>query len=405
MDRAILHVDCNSYFASVETLLNPELRGRPVAVAGDPESRHGVVVARNELAKQFGVRTTDSVYQAMKKCPDLICVPPHHDKYEEISKRINEEVYLRYSDLVDPYSIDESFIDVTGTALLQRVGLETVADEVRERVKKDIGITVSIGASFNRCFAKLASDMKKPDGTTYIPRKKVGEIILPLPVSNLLYVGKSTTDTLERMGIRTIGDLAASDRSIISSKLGKHGEMIWKYANGLDEEPVRPYYAEREIKSVGNGFTFRRDLVGEAEIRSGVAALADSVAARLRSQKLKCRTIQVQIKDPAFKTIQRQKSLDQPTFLMKEIIDVSMDLISKNWNMKAPIRLITITCTDLVKEDAETTQLSLFDNQEQGRKREKQEKLEAAVAQIRGKHGKDSILYGYTDSEELGIKR
>ncbi len=403
MDRTILLCDANSFYASVETIMNPELRGHPLAVAGDPKNRHGVVLARNELARKFGVRTTDSVSLAKKKCPDLLIVAPHHEKYEAYSEKINA-IYLEYSYLVDPYSIDESYIDITDTPLLRQHSARFVADQIRERVKRTLGLTVSVGASFNRCFAKLACEQKKPDGTTVIPRSQVRNIVWPLPVRELLYVGSSTAAKLSRIGIHTIGDLASSRKDTLMSLLGKHGQQIWNYANGLDDEPVRSYYEPRTIKSVSNSFTFRRDIVGEEETRTGVASLADTVAARLRRYNLKCRTVQVQIKDPQFKMISRQQTLERPTFLLVDIVDTSMEIIRKNWHTGAPIRLLTITCSDLMPAGDEAAQLSMFEHDEDS-KLQKREKLESTMADIRNKLGRDSITYGFAENKELGIFR
>ena len=393
MDRGILHCDCNSFFASAEILMRPELKGRPVAVAGDPDSRHGIVVAASMEAKRMGVKTTDTVYVARKKCPDIVFLAPHHDLYRQISKKINS-IYLEYTDLVDPFSVDESFIDLTGTTRYIRGEFVEIADELRKRVREEIGITISVGASFNRCFAKLASDMKKPDATTYIPREKMEEIVWPLPVSDLLFIGKSTTESLNRFGIYTIGDLARTDKDTLISRFGKHGGSMWEYANGNDAEEVHSYYEKREVKSVSNGFTFPRDLTNYEEIRSGVNALADTVASRLRDKELLACTVSVQIKDKNFHTIQRQRPMEIPTHLRREIADTAMDLIKENWSGEVPIRLITVGCSDLVPEGDYGQQLSFFDN-DSLKDREKQERLESAMDSIRKKLGRDSISLGF----------
>ena len=392
MDRGILHCDCNSYFASVEALVNPELRGKPVAVAGDPGSRHGVVVAASQEAKMYGIRTTDTVYQAQRKCPALIIVRPHHQLYSEISRDINR-IYLEYTDLVEPFSVDESFIDLTGTLRYQRGEFVAIADELRKRVREEIGITISVGASFNKVFAKLASDMKKPDATTFIPRDKVERVVWPLPVTDLLFVGKRTGEALERLGILTIGDAANQDRAFLIDKLGKHGGMIWDYANGMDQEPVRSYFDEREVKSVSNSCTYPRDLVTLDELSDGVYDLADSVSSRLRSAGKKGYTVQIQLKDSNFHTISRQKALSSPTHLRKEIAEVSMELIRANWKTGTPIRLISVGCTDLVDSIDSGEQLSLFMDDSDW-DRVKQEKLESTVDLIRNKLGKNSIGFG-----------
>ena len=392
MDRVIFHCDCNGFYASVEELMRPELKNVPMAVAGDPESRHGIILAKNELAKKYKIQTAETIWSAKRKCPSLVCVPAHHDKYHEISVLVNQ-IYLQYTDLVDRFGIDESFLDVTGSLKYFGKSPRELADEIRHRVHREIGITISVGVSFCKVLAKLGSDYKKPDATTVIQREDLEKVVHPLPVSALLYAGKRATAQLNQMGIRTIGELAKSDRYEIGAALGKSGDLLWKYANGMDNEPVASFYAPREVKSVGNGMTFRQDIRGEQEIKAGIALLADSVAARLRAEKLKCKTVQVQIKDPNFKVIQRQMQLPLPTYLHREIAQAAFQLICANWSMAAPIRLLTITGTDLSPADAPTEQLGFFDQPDRN-EHEKLEKLEDAMASIREKFGRSSIGYG-----------
>ncbi|MBQ5412304.1 MAG: DNA polymerase IV [Oscillospiraceae bacterium] len=398
--RTILHCDCNSYFASVEAMLDPSLKGLPLAVAGDPQSRHGVVVAASMEAKKYGVRTTDTVYAAKKKCPELVVVMPHHSKYSEVSEMINR-IYLEYTDLVEPFSVDESFLDLTGSpALRNRTGKE-IADELRRRVKLEIGVTISVGVSFNKCFAKLASDMKKPDATTVIMPEDVENTVWPLPVSDLLFVGKSTAASLGRIGIVTIGDIARSGKDKMSELLGKHGAGLWDYASGNDTEPVRSYYDEREVKSVGNSFTFSRDLITPEDIRAGINMLAASVSGRLRRKGVLAGSVQVSIKDPDLKTIQRQRTLDVPTHLQREIAEIAFELVETNRNGSA-VRLLGISCSDLVPEGEAVTQMSLFEGTG-STDRQRQEKLEDAVASIKKRMGKDSITLGFRRAEGSGI--
>ena len=402
MDRIILHCDCNSYFASVETILRPELAEVPMAVAGDPENRHGIILAKNEKAKAFHVQTAEPIWQAKRKCPDLVCVPPHHGLYTEYSKRINE-IYLRYTDLVDPFSVDESFLDVTHSIHLFPCTPKELADRIRSEVREEIGLTISVGVSFCRVLAKLGSDMKKPDATTVISRENFKDVVWPRPVSELLFVGRQSEAALGKLNIRTIGDLARADRVLLGKTFGKQGDTLWRYANGLDNEPVLPYDAEREVKSVGNSMTFRRDLRGEDEIRAGIAALSDSVASRLRSHGVKCTVVQVGIKSPEFKYITRQVTLDHSTYLQKELTEVSMELVRAHWNLKNPVRLLSVTGAGLVPADAPMEQTSLF--QADTVSYENQEKVEDAMAKIRDRFGKGAISFGYQANEELGIKK
>lgn len=404
MDRVILHCDCNSFFASVECALRPELWQYPVAVAGDPKSRHGIILAKNELAKKAGVTTAEAIWQAKRKCPDLICVPAHFDAYHEFYERINK-IYLDYTDLVEPFSIDESYLDLTGCMHLHPgMSPRDIADEIRGRVQAEMGITISVGVSFCKFFAKLGSDYKKPNATTVIGREDIERIVYPLPVSDLLFVGHKATEVLNSRAIYKVADLAALTREYLGQILGKQGEGLYDCIHGFDTEPVRDFYQYIAPKSVGNSMTFRRDLLGEKEVRSGISALSDSVASRLRYEGFKCTVVQVQIRDPEFKTIQRQRKLDHPTYLQKEITEVAMELILENWDFSHPIRLLGVSGNDLVPSDTEDfEQISLFEKKEKI-DTEKQGKLEDAMAEIREKYGTSSIKFGYMEDKELGIK-
>jgi len=399
MERTILHCDCNGFFASVECLFRPELKTVPMAVGGDSESRHGIILAKNELAKKYNIQTAETIWQAKKKCPDLVIVPPRHEEYSKYSRIINS-IYQEYTDLVEPFGIDESWLDVTASRRLFGDG-KTIADTIRERVKREIGLTVSVGVSFNKVFAKLGSDYKKPDATTVISRENVEKIVYPLPVSALLFVGGKTLEKLNLMHIHTIGDLAKADRNILSAKLGKAGEMLSVYARGEDEDPVKSIYHQDEVKSVGNGMTFRRDLLGEEDIKQGIHILAESVATRLRKKKLKCETIHLQIKSPDFKTVSRQKKLSSPTSLEKEISEVAYGLFLSLWSLEKPVRAMTITGSNLVSGDG-ATQMTFF---EEEKDTEKRERLEETIDVLRNRFGYDSLkkadvigsdIYGHT---------
>ena len=398
-DRVIFHCDCNGFFASVETLMNPALAKVPLAVAGATENRHGIILAKNELAKAYGVQTAETIHSAKQKCPELVCVLPHHEKYIEISRRVNK-IYLDYTDLVDPFGIDESFLDVTGSMRLFGCSPRELADRIRERVREEIGITISVGVSFCRVFAKLGSDYKKPDATTVIDRTNYKEIAFPLPVSALLFVGRRTNEVLRSLGILTIGDLAAQDRSLLASHLGEAGDTLWRYANGLDNEPVRAFHDRPAPKSVGNGMTFRRDISGEAEIRAGVMALCDSVAARLRGDDLKATVVQVQIKTPDFRTVQKQCTLQRATWLRVELIEHAMSLIRSAVGYGTAIRTLTITAAGLVPQGETEEQLDIFSNTENAPS--KQEAVEDALDSIRRKHGSESITLGYYQNSDIG---
>ena len=331
MDRVILHCDCNSFFASVECVFRPELKVVPMAVCGDPENRHGIILAKNEPAKKFGIATAETVWQALQKCPELVLVPPHHSEYVRYSGLVNA-IYQRYTDQVEPCSIDESWLDVTGSRALFGSG-EEIANSIRTAVREELGITISVGVSFNKIFAKMGSDYKKPDATTIITRENYRQILWPLPISDLLMVGKSSRTALRELGIYTIGDLARTDPNILSQRLGKLGGTLSAYARGEENSTVASIYDDpEEPKSVGNGMTFRRDLVCEDDLRIGVLYLADSVAARLRRHQLRCRTVAVTIKDPEFKVLSRQKILPRSTDLAKTIAEAALELIHSSWD-------------------------------------------------------------------------
>lgn len=389
MDRIIFHCDCNSFYASVELLSHPELRHLPVAVCGDPESRHGIILAKNELAKVSGVKTAETIWQAKKKCPDLVLLPAHHDRYSQFSRAVNQ-IYQEYTDLVEPFGIDESWLDVTGSLHLFGEDPITLADTIRNRIRNELGITISVGISFNKVFAKLGSDYKKPDATTLLSRENFKQIIWPLPVKDLLYVGKSALKILHQFNIQTIGDLAQFDRESLVQLLGKNGGQLHDYANGLDHSPVSPATQETKPKTVGNGLTFPRNLLGKDEIRAGIVLLSDQVASRLRHHGLFCSGICVTIRDPDFRDISRQQQLPHPTNLSREIAQTAITIINECWDLSKAVRALTVTALYLTQEHELCTQLDLF-SCEQTEKYEKLKKLEGTLDHIRAKYGNRSI--------------
>ena len=351
MERIIFHCDLNSFYASVELLDHPELRHLPVAVCGDPESRHGIILAKNEPAKKFQVKTAETIWQAKRKCPDLVLLPAHHSVYRDYS---------------------------------------TLADEIRRRMRQEFGLTISVGISFNKIFAKLGSDYKKPDATTWISRDNYQQLVWPLPVTDLLYVGRSAAETLERVGVRTIGDLARFDRERLFRLLGKQGSQLHDYACGLDRSPVAPAGQYTPPKSVGNGNTFAHNLQSREEIQAGIVQLADQVGARLRRHRMKCTGVALQIRDPDFRDISRQKRLEVPTCLGREIAREVMELADGCWNMQKPVRALTVTAIYLIPEDQAAVQQTLFGDQG-AEQRERLEKLAHAMDAIRDKYGKGAI--------------
>ncbi len=399
MGKTILHCDMNGFYASVELLALPELRGKPMAVCGTPENRHGIILAKSEEAKAYGIVTAETVWQAKKKCPGLILVRPHHEKYRSYSEKINQ-IYGRFTDRIEPFSIDESWLDVTGSLRLFGSGKE-IADQIRTTVKEELGLTLSVGVSYNKVFAKMGSEYKKPDATTVITKENYKQILWPLPIRELFFVGGATAEKLQKAGIKTIGDLAVYNRNLICGMLGKQGAVIHDFANGIDDRPVSLFYERQKIKSVGNGMTFKRDLKGMDDIKTAILALSDSVAGRLRKYEMKCQGVKVDIRDPMFRTISRQKQLSLSTNLAEEISSSSLELISKFWNLMDPIRMLTITGINLTNEK-EAEQLTFFAINQKDRG--KTETIERTLDNIRKKYGGNAITFGAILKNDIGIE-
>lgn len=398
MNRVILHCDMNSFYASVELLENAHLISSPVAVCGNPENRHGIILAKNDLAKKCGVITGETLWQAQKKCPDLYFLKPHHEKYLYYSKKINK-IYEAYTDIVEPFSIDESWLDVTGSLNLFGTGVE-IADLIRQRVYMELGLTLSSGVSYNKIFAKMGSEYKKPNATTEITRENYKKLLWPLPVNELFFVGSSTADKLKKIGIFTIGDIGISNRNLLVSCLGKSGGQIFDYANGLESSPVTPSHERQKIKSVGNGITFRRNLSNYEDVKTSVTALSDTVAGRLRKYSMKCQGIRLDIKDQYFSTISRQRQLSSPSNLSDEIRKAAFEIFTGSWDIKNPIRMLTLTAINLCDENL-PEQMTLFSDSEDNRV--KSEKIERTVDAIRNKFGGSIINYGSILNNDLGI--
>lgn len=397
MARIILHCDLNSFYASVELLHYPELRNVPVAVCGDPASRHGIILAKNEAAKKYGIATAETIWQAKKKCPQLVLLPPHHDLYREYSQRVNS-IYDQYTDLVEPFSVDESWLDLTGSLHLFSENGKAVADEIRARIRRELGLTVSIGVSFNKVFAKLGSDYKKPDATTVISPENWKEIVWPLPVGALLFVGKSAQKLLSQYGVKTIGQLAAMDAEQLDALMGKVGRQIHEYANGLECSPVRSRFEVEAPKSVGNGSTFQKDLTRRADVYSALSLLSDDVATRLRRLGMYAGGVSVTLRTPDFQDRSRQKRFSAPTHLMRELADGSMELLDTFWQPPNPIRMLTVTAIALTDSTSSYEQIDLLD--QTAPQREKQEKLESAMDQIRSKYGMGAVRFGAAGPEK-----
>lgn len=403
MARTILHCDLNSFYASVELLSHPELRQQPVAVCGDPDSRKGIILAKNEPAKRCGVKTAETIWQARQKCPDLALLPPHHDQYRQFSRIIND-IYGQYTDLVEPFGIDESWLDITGSMHLFGGDARAIADGIRRRISQELGLTLSIGVSFNKVFAKLGSDYRKPDATTVIPPESWQEIVWPLPLNSLLYAGPAAQRALGQYGIHTIGDLAAVDPVLPQRLLGKLGRQLWDFANGRDTAPVRPQHEKEPVKSVGNSFTFRENLISREQVLQGMSLLCDSVASRLRQQNLYCGAVQIGLRDPAFRNISRQKQLACSTHSMRDLLRTAMELADCIWKPPSPLRLLSVTALSLTDRLETYEQVSLFVPQ-QSAGEAKLERLEETVDAIRKKYGGKAIAYGDTLSQAGQLRR
>lgn len=392
-DRIILHCDLNCFFASVELLDKPALQNVPVAVCGDPASRHGIILAKNEPAKRMGVQTAETVWQAKQKCPHLILLPPHHSLYADYSRRVNA-IYGQYTDLVEPFGIDESWLDVTGSLHLFGGDARQLADDIRARLRQELRLTISVGVSFNKVFAKLGSDYKKPDATTVISRENWRDMVWPLPVGDLLFVGRAARRTLSQFGVETIGQLAACKPELLEQLMGKAGLQLYRYANGLDDTPVRPQHEQEPVKSVGNSTTFPENLTRWEQVRGGLQMLCDSVAARLRQQGLYCGGVAVGVRDAQFRTVSRQMRLPGPTHLMRDIYGAALELTGRIWKAPNPVRLLSVTALYITDSAESYQQLDLLAGDAIARDR-RQEQLESAMDAIRGKYGRDAISFGH----------
>ena len=403
MNRTILHSDCNCFYASVELLHHPELRGKPVAVGGDPEARHGIVLTADYTAKRRGVKTGMALWQARQVCPDIIFLPPRMDLYLRFS-RMAQEIYAEYTDKREPYGIDESWLDVTDSVSLKGDGYH-IAQEISSRMKKELGITVSVGVSFNKIFAKLGSDYKKPDAITTMNKDEYRDKAWSLPVSDLLYVGSATNNKLRGIGIRTIGDLARTEESLLVRKLGKMGSILWAFANGYDESPVKIENTSAPIKSVGNSTTTPKDMETDEDVKIVLYILAESVAARLRENGFRCRTVEISIRDKDLLHFSKQVKLQNASNITREIAEAGYKLYKESYRMPAdehelknsrpefyqkPLRSIGIRGTDLVT-DYFWEQLDMFMDPQA---REKQMKVDVAVDNIRKRFGFYSIQRG-----------
>lgn len=379
----------------METHFNPLLKNIPMAVCGSAQDRHGIVLAKNEEAKKYGIKTAETTWEALLKCPKLTVVEPHYERYLDFSRRVRA-IYEDYTDLVEPFGIDECWLDVTGSVYLYGSG-EKIAHEIRQRVKKEIGVTLSAGVSFNKIFAKLGSDMKKPDAVTVISKEGFREKIWGLKAEEMIGIGKATKKRLNSIGIYTLGDLAGADESVLRLVFGKLGTEIWKNANGLNDSPVLSKNQLPPAKSFGRSVTCKRDLLNDDDVKSVMLYLSDQVAASLRENACYCCVVQITVRDEHLVVREKQLTLPQPTRLVEVIHESAMQLFRQCWSWETKVRSVGVRACELTGEDG-NFQYSLFCN---AAHLEKLERLENQVEKIRQKYGSQSIFRGGTMTAPL----
>ena len=383
--RTILHSDLNNCFASIESVSHPEYKEIPFAVGGDEEMRHGIILAKNECAKKFGIKTGEPLLSARQKCPELKVVKPNFELYDEYCRKVRE-LYCEYTDQVEPFGIDESWLDVTGSASLFGDG-EKIANELRNRIKKEFGLTISVGVSFNKIFAKLGSDYKKPDAVTVISEKNYREIVWSLPVEDMLYVGRATKAKLNRVGIKTIGELANTSEEFLNSMFGKNGSMLYLFANGMESSPVKKTDQRDIIKSIGHSTTTPRDMKNISDVNIIFHMLSEQVCKRLRSHGLKCSVVQIYLRSNDLSSFERQMHLAMPTDISGDVCHAAMELLKNNYNFYTPLRSVGIRAAVLSNAES-PVQLSFFRDPE---KEIKLKKIETVKDSINNRFGKYSI--------------
>lgn len=400
MERVILHSDINSFYANVECLYHPEIRDFPVAVGGNPEKRHGIILAKNQKAKEAGVKTGEVLWQARGKCPDLVIMPPNYELYLRFS-RLARKIYNRYSDQVEPFGLDEAWFDVTNSLKIHGSG-EEIAEKISREIQDELGITVSIGVSWNKIFAKFGSDYKKPNAITMITRDNYKKIIWEQEVGDLLYVGRSTKKKLLKYGIYTIGQLAQTSVDFLVLQFGKMGAVLWRFANGLDDSPVKSFDEhyngnERILKSIGNSITTPRDLKDLKDVKFIIYMLTESVAMRLRETGCYCLTVAIHVRNKELNSFTRQKKLNKPSDLTNEIAKAAIELFENNYDFSSDIRSMGVRVADLVP-DTTPIQLDLFGNEEI---RVRQARLDNTIDDLRKRFGNLAVRRAVTIGDQM----
>lgn len=387
MERTILHVDMNNCFASVELIDHPEWRGKPLAVCGSQEDRHGIVLAKSNEAKKLGVKTGEAIWQARLKCPQLLVVPPHYEKYLHYSRRARA-MYSEYTPQVEPFGLDECWLDVSGCDKLSGTA-EELADTLRERMKKELNLTISVGVSFNKIFAKLGSDLKKPDAVTVISKQNFKEVVWPLAVQEMMGIGRATRAKLNRQGIFTLGQLAKTRREHLKMWFGINGEKLWYAANGMDRSQVTYCGDDVPILSIGNGITCRADLVSEQEVARVLLDLSVQVSSRLRKHKLMASGVELSVRTDELEWFQYQMPLPFPTQAAKTLCCYARKLFHERYVKGRNVRSLTVRSIRLAEEFSCRQQSFLED----GRRHEKTERVDGAMYSLRERFGKDCILF------------
>lgn len=385
MDKIILHCDINHCYAQIEEMKYPELKKVAMAVGGYETTRHGIILAKNDLAKPYGIRTGESLREAYEKCPNLLVIPPHYEEYLYYTERI-KDIYRDYSDQVESFGLDEAWVDITKSLSLFDGDVLHFVKKMQRRILDEVGINVSIGISFNKIFAKLGSDMNKKAGITYISKENYQSLVWPQPVDHLLYVGRATKQKLYRYGILTIGDLACYDVNKLKQYLGKMGEIIWMFANGKDEASVASILDEDNIKSIGNGITTPKDIINIKEAKLVFYVLAESVASRLRDANYKASTISIHLRDTNLTSFTRQCKIETPTDVCDEIMKHVMKLLKEHYDFHIPLRSVTLSVSQL-SDALIPDQLSLFEEEN----KQDQRVLDQTIDQIRNRYGFSSI--------------
>ena len=387
MNRVILHSDMNACYASIEAKLNPDLKGIPMAVAGNPANRHGIILAKSEKAKKMGVKTGEPIWQAMSKCPDLTIVPPHYEEYLRHSK-MARALYYEYTNQVEPFGLDECYLDVTGSVHLFGSG-EEIAEEIRKRMKEEIGISVSVGVSFCKIFAKLGSDMKKPDATTVISEENFREKVWPLPVRDLVGIGPATERKLNKIGIFTLGDISQTPIKLMKNLLGVNGVYLWQYCNGMDIRPVIDRDHKEAIKSIGNSSTTRRDLNSDEEVFNVLQELSFSVSRRLREAELEAMGVEVFVRNSELQSFNFSKKINMASQSSIILVREAMEIFKEKYRWAFPVRAVGIRAINL-RGQGGGNQMDVFLNHE---KFQKSEDVDTALYKIRKKYGKNSITF------------